>query len=187
MDATDEFCPAALRVFDAWESGQRARNWSIDDIEEALRFHRHRWQEAHVRVFLAYHHFDSDRKSQALGQWAFAYRMVEATWSEDEIFRWTVMLEYAFVAARCGRPLDATDDMLVQAHRASGLDPYIPILMTRAKAAQLVARKDRRAFEHIEIVDRYLRSQSDAEQDNIQAELDWLQDMRNDLFQGGTS
>lgn len=71
------------------------------------------------------------------------------------------------------------------AQTRAGDDESIPYVMTRVKAAEMLLDGDPGAMEHIEVAARWIKQRPFAEKDNWQAELDWLQAMRNEYFRRG--
>lgn len=165
--------------------GDRARDWSKPDLDEALKVHRGRWQEVQVREMLAYHAFDTGELEIARAHLGYACHIGKNLCVTDDPFYLMLQLEWAFVSARSGKLHPQTDALLEYARSRAGGDEYIPLLMTRVKAAQMLFEGDPKALDHIEAAERWLRSQPDAEKDCMQAELDWLQAMRDEYFESG--
>jgi hypothetical protein len=176
------FAAPYQRVERRWEEGRRARDWPAEDLREALRIHRHQWQETYVRLLLGYHCFDRGEREAALGHLIHGRQIATNYWKETESPRLLLSLEHAFVAARCGRPLDETEALLELAPQAKDAREDMVWIADRARAAVMIVRGDPSALALIDRLDAELRTRPNAEMDNIQAEIDWVQAMRDDFF-----
>lgn len=158
----------------AWSFGSRARDWDLNLIEKGIQKRLGTSQEPYCRLMAYYHHHDSGDNEQAYAQVKRACEFYQEKGQTTPLSK-LVNLELAYIMGILYVDLPFAKQITHVVYQGSKSS----ILYLRAKASVEIATGESDPIATLNFLEERLAAQPSRNQDNMQAERDWLQALRH--------